>query len=176
MKIETANTKDLLFDSQNARKHSKRNLDTIKHSLSTFGQQKPIVVRDNVVIAGNGTLAAALELGWQQIDVVSVPAEWDDEKAKAFALADNKSAELAEWDDEVLLDQLLELTESGFDIEALGFATPKSDDDSADDDGASEVYFAEKYEVVVECADEFEQEALLLRLSQEGLTVRAIVV
>lgn len=175
MNITTAKTSELRFDAQNARKHSKRNLDTIKNSLKAFGQQKPIVIRNGVVIAGNGTLAAALELGWKTIDVVSVPAEWDDDTAKAFALADNKSAELAEWDDEVLLDQLLELTESGFDIESIGFATPKDSSDS-DDVPASEVFFAEKYEVIVECADEFEQESILLRLSQEGLIVRAIVV
>ena len=54
-------------------------------------------------------------------------------------------------------------------------AVPKDSSDS-DDVPASEVFFAEKYEVVVECADEFEQESILLRLSQEGLTVRAIVV
>jgi DNA modification methylase len=64
---------------------------------------------------------AARLLGLTDVDVVRVPKDWDSDQVKAFALADNRTAELAEWNPEVLSAQLLELDEAGFDIEALGF-------------------------------------------------------
>jgi ParB-like chromosome segregation protein Spo0J len=172
MNIELIKISELRFDNENARKHSKKNLDAIGNSLKLFGQRKPIVVHNGVVIAGNGTLEAAKAIGWSEISIVRTPAEWDADTAKAFALADNRSAELAEWDDEILLDQLLELAEAGFTLEDIGFTTPKDDESTVD---ADEVKLDEKYEVVIQCADEFQQSELLLRLSEEGLTVRAIV-
>jgi DNA modification methylase len=93
---------DLTPDPANARRHGEKNLDAIKASLASFGQRKPIVVqRDGMIVrAGNGTLAAAKALGWEEIAAVVI----DDDNATAsqFAIADNRTGELAEWDDETL--------------------------------------------------------------------------
>ena len=121
MELETVAIGDLSLDSQNARKHSNRNLDAIKASLSKFGQRKPIVVHNGVVIAGNGTLEAAKSLGWTEISITRCPDDWDTDTAKAYALADNRSAELAEWDESTLISQLADLDLSGWDIGELGF-------------------------------------------------------
>jgi len=60
---------ELSLDPANVRKHDRRNLDAIKASLRKFGQQKPIVVdTKGIVLAGNGTLTAAKELGWSEIE------------------------------------------------------------------------------------------------------------
>jgi ParB-like chromosome segregation protein Spo0J len=126
--LETVAIESLILDSQNARKHSNRNLDAIKASLSKFGQRKPIVVHNNVVIAGNGTLEAAKSLGWKEIQVSVCPADWDSDTAKAYALADNRSAELAEWGEDVLAAQLAELDEKGWDISELGFTSKEFED------------------------------------------------
>lgn len=92
----------LVHDPANARKHDERNIAAIKASLARFGQVKPVVVADNgvTVIAGNGTLQAAKELGWDQIAAATTTL--DGSEATAYAIADNKTAELAEWDDDVL--------------------------------------------------------------------------
>lgn len=59
MDIERVPIATLHHDPANVRRHPEKNLDAIKASLARFGQQKPIVVSsDNVVVAGNGTLAA----------------------------------------------------------------------------------------------------------------------
>lgn len=120
MKVLDAQISELSFDPANARKHSPRNIEAIKGSLSRFGQQKPIVVDSNMVVrAGNGTLEAAKLLGWQTIKVHKSdlpPAE-----LTAFALADNKTSELAEWDDEVLEQTLKSLAEMDIDATEFGF-------------------------------------------------------
>lgn len=87
-------------------------VNAIAASLQTFGQRKPIVCRraDRTVIAGNHTLQAARQLGWGEIAVVWV--DDDDTTAKAYALADNRTAELGSYDDRLLADLLVEIREA----------------------------------------------------------------
>jgi site-specific DNA-methyltransferase (adenine-specific) len=126
VKIETLPIKDLTPDPNNARQHDDKNLKAIQGSLKAFGQRKPIVITEaGVIVAGNGTVEAAKRLGWTEIEAVRVPGDWTPEQTKAFALADNKTAELAKWDVKVLNAQLLEFVEAEFDIEALGFELPQ---------------------------------------------------
>ena len=132
--MNTVPIAELSLDPKNARKHSDKNLKAIAASLQRFGQRKPIVVHRGIVIAGNGTVEAAKSLGWTQIDVAEVPDEWDDETAKAYALADNRSAELAEWDEAELAKQLLELIDSEWDIAELGFDIPLAEIEPANED------------------------------------------
>lgn len=133
MDIKTMKVTDLTFDPHNARKHPEQNLSALRASLKEFGQRKPIVIDSaGVVVAGNGTLQAAIELGWSTIEAVEVPADWDERKIAAFALADNRTAELAQWDARELLDQLEQLED--FDMNAFGFdAWQKPEDTSATD-------------------------------------------
>jgi site-specific DNA-methyltransferase (adenine-specific) len=135
MELQTVTIESLSLDPNNARKHSKRNLDSIAASLVKFGQRKPLVVHRGVVLAGNGTLEAARSIGWKDIEVTYVPDDWDADTAKAYALADNRSSELAEWDDKILSTQLLDLDDMGWNIEALGFEPlPLRDLDEDEDD------------------------------------------
>jgi len=124
MKIETVAIDSLDLDPRNARKHDAKNLKAIADSLEQFGQRKPIVVWGKTVVAGNGTMAAARSLGWSEISIARVPDDWSSDQVKAYALADNRSAELAVWDEQVLASQLLELTEAEFDVALLGFEIP----------------------------------------------------
>lgn len=120
MKVEAVALATLVLDPSNARKHATKNLEAIKGSLAKFGQQKPIVVgKGNVVIAGNGTLEAARALGWDKIDVVRTKLEGPE--AIAFAIADNRTGELAEWDSGVLSETLKSLQAMDFDLGAIGF-------------------------------------------------------
>jgi len=121
MKIELVNIDDLDLDPRNARKHDTKNLKAIADSLELFGQRKPIVVWGRTVVAGNGTMVAARSLGWTEITVARVPDDWTADQVKAYALADNRSAELAEWDEQVLTEQLKELELAEWDLEVLGF-------------------------------------------------------
>lgn len=122
LEVEVVPIGDLTLDPRNARKHGRRNLDAIKGSLEQFGQRRPLVVRQDLqVIAGNGTLVAMRELGFTEVAVTRVPAGWTDDQVRAYALADNRTAELAEWDDAVLADMLAELDAGGWDLNSFGF-------------------------------------------------------
>ena len=126
MKIETRPIDSLVPDSRNARKHGKKNVATIAASLDQFGQRRAAVVRsDGTVLAGNGMLEAARSLGWTELSVTVVPDGWSDEEARAYALADNRTGELAEWDSGVLNEHLKDLQVAGWDVAALGFDEPE---------------------------------------------------
>ncbi len=100
------NISSLIPDPANARLHPDKNMSAIKASLRVYGQRKPIVVnkRNMVIEAGNGTYEAAKALGWSHIAAVLV--DDDPTVAAGFSIADNRSAELAEWDSEAL-DKLM---------------------------------------------------------------------
>ncbi|HZU48539.1 MAG TPA: ParB N-terminal domain-containing protein [Mycobacterium sp.] len=118
MHVETVPIEKISTDSTNARRHPTRNTEAIKASLQRFGQQKPIVVdAQNVCRAGNGTLAAAKALGWTEVRVVRTSLA--PKEATAYAIADNRSAELAEWDQKVL-SELLQDPALG-DLNQIGF-------------------------------------------------------
>jgi ParB-like chromosome segregation protein Spo0J len=94
--------------------------------LRAFGQQKPIVIDDrNVILAGNGTYEAAKELGWSEIQIVRT--RLTGSSAVAYAIADNRTAELAEWDDTALAEQLRALQSEEFDVEVAGFTGEEID-------------------------------------------------
>lgn len=89
---------DLTFDSANARLHPDKNKAAVRASLQRYGQLKPVVVRRDtmVVVAGNGTLEAAVALGWTHVAATVV--DMTDAEAVGYGVADNRTAELATWD------------------------------------------------------------------------------
>lgn len=114
---------DLHADPANLRKHPERSIRAIKASLARFGQRKPIVVdAGGVTIAGAGTLEAARQLGWSHIAAVRYEDLTGAERT-AFAIADNRTAELSEWDADGLRATL-----GAFDPEQLDAAGYTSDD------------------------------------------------
>lgn len=136
MIIENLKISQLILDPANARKHSEKNLSAIKGSLAKFGQQKPIVVgKDNVVVAGNGTVEAAKSLGWAEVKVVKT--NLIGPEAIAFAIADNRSGELAEWDNESLKELIKSLDDIEFDFDAIGFSHEEIDQFLLDGDAAT---------------------------------------
>jgi ParB-like chromosome segregation protein Spo0J len=108
-------------DPKNAREHDERNLAAIEASLRDYGQQKPIVVsRDGFVIAGNGTYAAAKKIGWGKIAATRFDGTLA--QARAFGIADNRTAELSSWNTDELAKQLKAMNRSDeHAVERLGF-------------------------------------------------------
>jgi ParB-like chromosome segregation protein Spo0J len=102
-------------------------IDTIKQSLQRFGQVRPIVVHegDGVILAGNHTFLAASELGWDKIAVVMV--DLPEDEATAYMLMDNRSGDMATWDDVGLAEVLADLHSKDM-LDATGFTLDDLED------------------------------------------------
>lgn len=167
-------------DPANARRHPQKNLEAIKASLRHFGQVEPLVVQRSTgkVIGGNGRLTAMKELGWETIKVNYV--DVDDAKAAALGIALNRTAELAEWDQESLADVLAGLDSGDQEINSIldelarQEKLPGSPEFEYGGGDQSEM-LQDKFQIIVECVSESQQTNLLNKLSTEGFQCRALV-
>lgn len=137
---------DLRPYSRNARQHSKRQIRQIAESMRVFGFTNPILVdRHNQIIAGHGRFEAAKLLGMTNVPTICLE-DLTEEQIRAYVIADNKLAENAGWDREILvieLQNLITLDNAEFDVTITGFeiteidlmieGSKASDDDSKDD-------------------------------------------
>lgn len=104
----------------NVREHSETNIQAVMASLKRFGFQYPIVVdKENQVIAGNGRLEASKRLGLKAIPVVFTQLEG--EEAEAYAIADNRTSDLSQFNYKKLADTLQRLGAGGTEIADLGW-------------------------------------------------------
>jgi ParB-like chromosome segregation protein Spo0J len=177
LRVESIPIASVSVDPANARKHGPKNLDAIKASLRRFGQQKPIIIDgSNVVRAGNGTLEAAKALGWKEIQIVRSGLHVAE--LAAFAIADNRTGELAEWDSEMLTAELAGLKEGGFDLGELGFDEKDMKKLLGEEEGkesAGQTLGDEKWLVVVTLENEAAQLAFLAEMQSAGRECRALV-
>ena len=121
--VEELPTAALNANPRNARTHSKRQLRQITASIREFGFVNPILVDEaNQIIAGHGRLAAARQLGLERVPAIRLRHLTDAQK-RAYVLADNKLAENAGWDRDMLALELQGLLEMDIDFEvtATGF-------------------------------------------------------
>jgi DNA modification methylase len=129
LKVSQLPVNDLKPYPNNARTHSKKHIEQLADSIRTFGFTNPILVDGEcMVIAGHGRLEAAKLLGLKQVPIIRL-ADLDEEKIRAYILADNRLAEIAGWDNEILageLQYLLEL-DLDFNIGVIGFETAEID-------------------------------------------------
>jgi DNA modification methylase len=112
----------------NARTHSRKQLKLIENSIKRFGFTNPILVTDDFeVVAGHGRLQAAKSLGMQLVPVVALSSLSEADK-KALRIADNRIAELSNWDRDILAIEYQGLEDLQFDdIEVTGFSLGEID-------------------------------------------------
>ncbi len=120
-KIEHWPIERLLPYIRNPRTHSEAQVAQIAASIAEFGFTAPILAgSDGVIVAGHGRLAAARKLGLASVPVV-VLEHLTPTQRRALVIADNKIAENAGWDEELLRLELAELQEADFDLALTGF-------------------------------------------------------
>lgn len=172
---------DLKADPGNARTHDDRNIDAVAASLTRFGQQKPVVCdAKGRLIAGHATVLAAKRLGWTHLAAVRSDLSGPDRTA--FAIADNRTAELAAWDPAALAASLKELENSvgslaatGFDEKEIAKLLASVSPEGGDGEGAGDGAPAERWCIVIECKGEADQKRLLRRFAAEGLECKAVI-
>lgn len=128
MEITNMNVAFLKEYEKNPRRNEKA-VDAVAASIQEFGFKVPIIVdREGVIVAGHTRLKAAKKLGMDTVPCI-IADDLTDEQIRAFRLADNRTAELAEWDPELLMQELSEIT---IDMEAFGFLPEEQIEDPED--------------------------------------------
>ena len=120
MKVEMWEIEQVKPYEKNPRRNDKA-VEAVARSIREFGFRQPIVVdKDGVIVVGHTRYKAALKLGLKQVPV-HVAADLTPQQARAYRLADNRTAEAAEWDVDLLPIELGELRDGGADLKLLGF-------------------------------------------------------
>lgn len=125
----------------NAKQHSDGQVTKIASSIREFGFLNPVLIdADYNVIAGHGRILAAKKLGLGEVPCLFVEG-LSDAQRKAYILADNRLAEMADWDMDLVQGELEELADLDFDIDLTGF---EWNDDEPEDDEPSDFEDIEK--------------------------------
>ncbi len=123
---------------KNARTHDDAQVSQIAGSIAEFGFVNPILVGDdNVIIAGHGRLMAAQQLGLDKVPVI-ILRHLTEAQRRALVIADNKIAENAGWNEDLLKLELSELNDIGFDLDVIGFSDEELDELLGIDNDAGE--------------------------------------
>lgn len=136
--VEHWSLQRLIPYAKNARTHDDTQVSQIAGSIAEFGFVNPILVGDdNVIIAGHGRLMAAQQLGLDKVPVI-VLRHLTEAQRRALVIADNKIAENAGWNDELLKLELEELGDLGFDLDLIGFSEEELDELLGNDEQSGE--------------------------------------
>ncbi|WP_363798441.1 site-specific DNA-methyltransferase [Lysobacter firmicutimachus] len=136
LQIELRPIAALIPFARNARTHSDAQVAQIAASIVEFGWTNPILVDgDNGIIAGHGRLLAARQLKLAQVPVIEL-AHLTPAQKRAYVIADNRLAETAGWDEDLLRLELAELRDVEFDLDLLGFTDAELDELLTDGDQA----------------------------------------
>ncbi len=118
---------DLVPNKRSARLHSRKQLEKLAKSLTRFKFNGAILIdSERNVLSGNALLEAAMQIGIEEVPTM-VAADMSEADRRALVIALNRLAELADWDEEVLREELQFLVEQDFDVDTIGFETPDLD-------------------------------------------------
>lgn len=135
MNVAKVKISDLIPYANNARTHSDDQINQIASSIKEFGFTNPVLIdKDNGIIAGHGRVSGALKLGMKSVPTICLDG-LTKPQIKAYILADNRLAENAGWDMDLVSIELQELQDLEFDIDLTGFSL---DDIQIDDDGLTD--------------------------------------
>ncbi len=139
LNVQQIELEQLVPYARNARTHSESQVAQIAGSIAEFGFVNPVLVGgDNIIIAGHGRVMAAKKLGLKTVPTIKLDHLTENQR-RALVIADNKIAENAGWDEELLRLELQNLADEDFDLDLLGFDDVELDDllTSLDDDEAA---------------------------------------
>lgn len=120
LKVITKSIGSLIPWARNSRTHSDAQIAKVAGSIREFGWTNPVLIADNDILAGHARVLAARKLGMSSIPCIDL-SHLSPAQRRAYVIADNKLAEDAGWDDEMLLAEFDELIEDGFDLDFTGF-------------------------------------------------------
>lgn len=180
MEIEQVEVSQLRPNPQNPRQHPEKAIEKLVSSIEEYGFTNPILAqkKSKVVMAGHARLKAAEKAGLTKVPVVFL--NWDDNRALAYNIADNKLQENSDWDFSALADALLELDNlpdvnleiTGFDmseIQQIMEWTPEGKEKYLE--GPTDLEFR----ILVDCDSEKQQKTLVEQFEKQGLKCRLVM-
>lgn len=175
LKIQYQGLDDLIPYENNPR-NNENAVDAVAESIKEFGFKIPIVISsDKVVLAGHTRIKAAKKLGLKEVPCI-IADDLTDEQIRAFRLADNKSAEIATWDEEKLeqeLAQIMDIDMSlfGFNGEETDFADEVEDNTYTMNSNIPQYEITGEQPTISEMLNEEKANALIAEIEQsEGIT------
>ena len=118
--VERRSIEALIPYARNSRVHSEEQVAQIAASMKEWGWTNPVLIdEDGGIIAGHGRVMAARKLGYDEVPCM-VASGWTDAQKKAYVIADNRLAEMANWDMNQLMDEAQSLMDEGFNIDLVG--------------------------------------------------------
>ena len=137
MKIEIIKIDDLKPYEKNAKTHPKKQIDLLVENIKRFGFTTPVLIDENKeVIAGHGRLIALKKMKEKTVPCVKIEG-LTDEEIKALRLADNKIAEMGDWEMDLVIEELKGLSDEELDL--TGFEKDLIIEPNAKDDDVPEV-------------------------------------
>lgn len=159
----------------NSRTHSRSQIQQIAKAIQEFGFTNPILVSDDFeIVAGHGRYLAAKVLGMSTVPCIKLTGLTEQQR-RAYVIADNKLAEKAGWDEDLLKLELGSLDRSDFELGVLGFSEKELGRLMADDIdavGPTQPEEPDELAVVVTCANKDEQDAAYDLLVSNGFACR----
>lgn len=170
MKIIFKSLDELRPYEKNARVHSKKQIERIANSIKEFGFTNPVLIdKTGLVIAGHGRLEAAKILELKEVPTISLDS-LTPQQVQAYILADNRLAELSEWDPILLEEELKTLKAENFDWSLIGFENFKLNKEEFSDKELIE----NKCLLMIECISEFELQNIFEEMKERGFKCKLI--
>lgn len=173
MNIIEKNLTEIKPYEKNPRKNDNA-VEYVANSIKEFGFKVPIVIDKNgVIVAGHTRYKASKKLGLEKVPCI-IADDLTPEQIKAYRLADNKVAEKAEWDFDLLqdeladLDELIDMSAFDFDINIDVGETPATERKDLSDE------IEETFEVIIECDNEEQQAEIYEKMRGEGFKCRVL--
>ena len=122
LKIQYKPITDLIPYARNSRTHNDAQVAQIAASIKEFGWTNPVLLDgENGIIAGHGRVLAAQKLGESEVPTIEL-SHMDENQKRAYIIADNKLALNAGWDNEMLMLEVADLKDAGYDLGLTGFS------------------------------------------------------
>lgn len=158
-------------------KNPRKNNDAVKYvaeSIKEFGFKVPVVIdKDYVIVTGHTRYKAAKKLKLKKIPCIMAD-DLTEKQIKAYRLIDNKSSEKADWDIDLLDEEVKELLKMDMDISAWDFEFKNIDELFEEERKDNSSKICEEYSIIIECEDETELESTYNQLCEEGYNCRIL--
>lgn len=177
LKIQYKPIQDLIPYARNSRTHNDAQVAQIAASIKEFGWTNPVLLDgENGIIAGHGRVLAAQKLGESEVPTIEL-SHMDDNQKRAYIIADNKLALNAGWDNEMLMLEVADLKDAGYDLGLTGFSLDEIaalNGDADIDEEFKEPNDESRNLLMIECQGERELETLYEEMQSRGFECKIL--